>query len=150
MKCGIYDLTENGSILFLDSAKAGCPSPDRKRHRPGPNEPLNSSGERSCIIANGFSGTSVLAACGREQKAYEDANGGVFTSHLIETLINDFHTLTYTSLVHKMNLKMPKEYVSIIFLCPSKKNLRLVSGKIPIVRDKKSIGGYLTNMSLTL
>ena len=112
---------------------------------------LNSNGERSCTIANGFSGTFVLlAACGREQKAYEDANRGVFTSCLIEILTNeDIHTLTYTSLVHKMNLKMSKQYVSAILLCPLKKNLRLLSGKLPIVRDKKLIGGYLTSMSLT-
>jgi hypothetical protein len=88
------------------------------------NLPSNASGERSSNIPVGFSGTHneshvLLAACGQEQKAREDKNRGVFTSRLMEILTDgseNISTLTYTSLIDKINLKMPELYVFAILL----------------------------------
>ena len=75
------------------------------------------SGARNSTIADGFSGKFnashvLLAACGREQVAREDSKQGIFTSRLMQVFRDDdINKLTYTSLIHKMNAKMPKEYV---------------------------------------
>ncbi|KAF5384355.1 hypothetical protein D9615_003158 [Tricholomella constricta] len=69
---------------------------------------------RGISVAVGFSGKHhashvLLAACGREQVAYEDprTNSGIFTTSLLRTLsalkVDD---LTYTALMHRM--AMPK------------------------------------------
>ncbi|KAG5649950.1 hypothetical protein H0H81_001361 [Sphagnurus paluster] len=69
---------------------------------------------RGTHVAIGFSGKHhashiLLAACGREQAAYEDprTNAGFFTTSLLRTLSTyKVHELTYTSLMHR--LTMPK------------------------------------------
>ncbi|KDR77353.1 hypothetical protein GALMADRAFT_66422 [Galerina marginata CBS 339.88] len=51
----------------------------------------------------------LLAACGRDQFALEDPKSkrGLFTSHLLKALdSDDFHTLSYVSLMHR--LRMPE------------------------------------------
>jgi hypothetical protein len=88
------------------------------------NLPSNTSGGRGSNIPDGFSGKHneshvLLAACGQEQKAHEDENRGVFTSRLMEILTDgseNISTLTYTSLIDKINLKMPESYVFAILL----------------------------------
>ena len=52
----------------------------------------------------------LLAACGREQLAWEDptTKSGIFTDHLLKILAgDDLETLTYRSLMDK--LSMPKK-----------------------------------------
>lgn len=52
----------------------------------------------------------LLAACGREQLAWEDpmTKRGLFTDHLLKILAGDnLETLTYRSLMDKLN--MPKK-----------------------------------------
>jgi hypothetical protein len=60
----------------------------------------------------------LLAACGRNQKAHEHpvTKRGLFTSSLMTVLRgNDINTLTYTSLIDKM--EMPKWCAFPISLC---------------------------------
>ncbi|KAF8056952.1 caspase domain-containing protein, partial [Lyophyllum atratum] len=75
---------------------------------------LSKDSTRGAAVAQGFSGKHhashvLLAACGRQQVAYEDprTNSGIFTSGLLRTLsalnVND---LTYTNLMHR--LAMPR------------------------------------------
>lgn len=83
---------------------------------------LWSHGTRSRNIPNSFSGKFhashvLLAACGRDQVAYErpKVKQGVFTYSLMKVLNasnNDINTLTYTSLMHKM--EMPPRCVHYI------------------------------------
>jgi len=73
---------------------------------------------RSGGISQGFSGKFygshvLLAACGRDEVAYEDPRkgGGLFTYSLLKTLSSSgVHDLTYTALMH--SLSMPKWWVS--------------------------------------
>ncbi|TFK31409.1 caspase domain-containing protein [Crucibulum laeve] len=70
------------------------------------------SGTRSIGVAQGFSGKFhashvLLAACGRDQSAYEDpkTGSGLFTQALLKILGgHDIEDLTYTSLMHKLNM----------------------------------------------
>lgn len=67
---------------------------------------------RSAGIAQGFSGKFhqshvLLAACGRDQQAWESkANGhGIFTMSLLKILTaGSIDNLTYTSLMHKLDM----------------------------------------------
>ena len=66
----------------------------------------------------------LLAACGRDQYAREnwDIMHGTFTDSLMKVLNeNDINTLTYTSLIHKM--EMPEWYVFIVSLSITEHNL---------------------------
>lgn len=71
------------------------------------------TGSRGVGVAEGFSGKFrashvFLAACGRDQSAWEDPKSGhgLFTQSLLKLLEKrDVENLTYTSLMH--NLKMP-------------------------------------------
>jgi hypothetical protein len=75
------------------------------------------TGTRGVGIAEGFSGKFhashvLLAACGRDQSAWEDPKSGqgLFTQSLLKLLgRRDVESLTYTSLMH--NLKMPVWFV---------------------------------------
>ena len=86
----------------------------------------DTKGTRGIGIADGFAGTFdashvLLAACGSDQVAREDSitKQGIFTYCFLKILGDeDINTLTYTSLIHKMNLKMPQSYVfATILLC---------------------------------
>ena len=66
-----------------------------------------------------FHGSHILlAACGRDQVAYEDpqrGGGGFFTRQLLEILnSSDVHNLTYTGLVH--SLRMPSWWVPALIV----------------------------------
>ena len=72
--------------------------------------------------AAGFSGQNqeshiFLAACGREEVAFEDGNRGLFTSRLMSVLQNHGHNdLTYLALMQLLVAKFPKGYV-ISIIC---------------------------------
>jgi hypothetical protein len=67
---------------------------------------------RSTKVAQGFSGKHneshvLLAACGREQAAFEDPHtrSGLFTGSLLRTLdLLGVYDLTYTALVHHLSM----------------------------------------------
>lgn len=70
------------------------------------------SDARGGRVGSGFSGKLhsshvLLAACGREENAFEDpkTKRGYFTTHLLDVLESvDVRCLTYNSLIHKLNL----------------------------------------------
>ena len=74
---------------------------------------MNTIGESSVPVEHSrrFRASHVLlAACGREQLAWEDptTKSGIFTDHLLKILAgDDLETLTYRSLMDK--LSMPKK-----------------------------------------
>ena len=75
-------------------------------------EKIWSHGTRGGKFADGFCGKFhgshvLLAACGRDRSALENLNirHGTFTYSLMKVLNeNDINTLTYTSLIHKMEM----------------------------------------------
>lgn len=79
---------------------------------PKSDQDLWTSDTRGGRVGSGFSGKLhsshvLLAACGREESAYEDpmTHRGYFTTHLLDILESvDIRCLTYNSLIHKLNL----------------------------------------------
>ncbi|KAF9525305.1 caspase domain-containing protein [Crepidotus variabilis] len=129
----ISDIKGNNITLILDCCSSGGINrsatsldpkeyiPRRIRHPPPINPSLDekiwskASPSRGGRAAVGFAGQYqashvLLAACGRDQFAYETKTGqrGMFTTTLMKVLESEnIHSLTYTSLMHK--LRMPAQ-----------------------------------------
>ncbi|RDB28119.1 putative WD repeat-containing protein C2E1P5.05 [Hypsizygus marmoreus] len=103
--------TSNTDDLFTGAVPRRIPNPP-----PIPlgcdSKILSRDSTRGVAVAKGFSGKHnashvLLAACGREQFAYEHprTKGGLFTASLLKTLsTSNLDSLTYTSLMDQLNM----------------------------------------------
>jgi hypothetical protein len=103
------------------------------------------------VVGKNQSSHVLLAACGREQQAYEHPNqrNSVFTHALLKVLNRvNIETLTYTSFMHRLNMPpwyvTQKPYCDVLNLCST---TRIFAGKMPIVMEWKLTDGCSTRES---